>query len=178
MIQVGSLVTIMFMDTNGEWKLPDDPPEGTVIGMDADDCDGSDTINSLTIRWNDGRIETTPPEGEDALGTWEVKDCTPLLYANLYLHDREYGGPEEGGWWYNTYSPVSRDSSDWDTDPPTFGWFASADAAEKASEALEVWCRLENTTRRSPSSVLSEGHYCVRLEAWPAEPRPGRLYYC
>ena len=29
------------------------------------------------------------------------------LYVNTYEVDRVYGGPEEGGWWFNTYSPVA-----------------------------------------------------------------------
>jgi hypothetical protein len=24
-------------------------------------------------------------------------------WINVYAIEREYGGPEEGGWWYNTY---------------------------------------------------------------------------
>jgi hypothetical protein len=112
MIQVGSIVTTTRMNEEGEWIVPDDAIEGTVIGMDVEDRDGYDKIESLTIRWKDGRVETLKPEGEDDKGSWEVADATPLLYANLYLHDREYGGPEEGGWWYDTYSPVTRDSGD------------------------------------------------------------------
>lgn len=29
-----------------------------------------------------------------------------VKYANAYLTDRLYGGPEEGGWWYDTGEPV------------------------------------------------------------------------
>lgn len=28
----------------------------------------------------------------------------PRFYVNVYEHSREYGGPEEGGWWYDTGS--------------------------------------------------------------------------
>lgn len=179
MIQVGSIVMIARMDSEGAWNVPEGSIEGTVIGLEADDCDGRDTIESLTIRWSDGRVETCKPEGDDDTGGWEVYDATPTLYANLYLYDRAYGGSEEGGWFYDTYSPVSRDSGDWDTEPPAFGWFASVDEAYKASEALKAWCDIENRTRRSPSSVLSEGHYCVHTEEWPAEPMPARKpHYC
>lgn len=180
MIQIGSIVTIVRMNAEGEWAVPDGPiVEGTLIGLEADDCDGRDRIESLTIRWKDGRVEQTKPEGEDDQGAWEIADATPELYANLYLYDREYGGSEEGGWFFDTYSPISRDCGDWDNEPPTFGWFASVEEAEKAIEALKAWCEVENATRRSPSSVLSEGHYCVRLESWPAEYSPSqRPYYC
>ncbi len=26
-------------------------------------------------------------------------------YANIYELDRVYGGPEEGGWWFTTFTP-------------------------------------------------------------------------
>lgn len=29
-----------------------------------------------------------------------------ILYLNVYETDRSYGGPEEGGWWYNTGNPL------------------------------------------------------------------------
>lgn len=31
----------------------------------------------------------------------------PLLYLNVYLVTRHYGGPEEGGWWYNRGEAVA-----------------------------------------------------------------------
>lgn len=29
------------------------------------------------------------------------------MYVNVYEITREYGGPEEGGWWYTCYTPVT-----------------------------------------------------------------------
>jgi hypothetical protein len=44
---------------------------------------------------------------------------------------------------------------------------------------LNAWCEQENSKRRSPCSVLSEGHFVAWLEAWPAECVPSRKpYYC
>lgn len=31
----------------------------------------------------------------------------PYRYVTLYDRYRAYGGPEEGGWWYDVYSPVA-----------------------------------------------------------------------
>jgi predicted site-specific integrase-resolvase len=28
------------------------------------------------------------------------------VWFTLYLKEREYGGPEEGGWYYTTYTPI------------------------------------------------------------------------
>jgi len=30
-----------------------------------------------------------------------------MYYVNIYSTSQEYGGPEEGGWWYTHCSPVS-----------------------------------------------------------------------
>ena len=29
-----------------------------------------------------------------------------VFYLTAYIKDRVYGGPEEGGWWYDTYTPI------------------------------------------------------------------------
>ena len=76
----------------------------------------------------------------------------------------------------DTYAPAD---GDWNTDPPKHGLCESVPAATEAYQALQVWCDEENKTRRSPSSVASEGHFVVWLEAWPAEHSPARKpYYC
>jgi hypothetical protein len=125
------------------------------------------------VRWSDGRIEIFRP-GDEASDYWELGDVTPLCYANLYLWGRVYGGTEEGGWFYDTDSPVD---GEWDTEPPPFGHFPSPEAAEAAAEKLEAWCEAENANRRHPNSCLSEGHFRVKLEAWPAEFQPQRRPY-
>lgn len=30
----------------------------------------------------------------------------PISYVTVYAITRHYGGPEEGGWWYNAHTPV------------------------------------------------------------------------
>lgn len=175
-MRIGSVVQIGRRNEDYEYIPELGSALGTVIAIESEECDNHDRINSVTIRWQDGKVETLAPEGEDEKGDWELVDTTPLLYANLYIHDREYGGSEEGGWWYDTYSPAD---NDWNTEPPKHGLCESVDAAQEAHEALQKWCAEENKTRRSPSSVLSEGHFVVWLEAWPCEPMPARKpYYC
>ncbi len=176
-MRVGSLVTFVHLNGEGEWIVPDNAIGGTIIAIEEDcDRDGYETIGTITVRWKDGRVEQTKLEGEDETGSWEIADATPHLYANLYLHDRDYGGPEEGGWWYDTYTPAD---GDWDETPPRYGHFTSVEEAEKAMVELRAWCERENSNRRSPSSVASEGHFCARLESWPPEPMPARRpHYC
>ena len=175
-MRIGSTVQIGRRNENYEYSAVPGSPSGIVIGIDIQECDNHERVESVKIRWQDGRIETLEPEGDDDQGDWELVDTTPLLYANLYLYDRAYGGSEEGGWWYDTYTPAD---SDWNIEPTKHGLCESVDAAKAAYDALQAWCEEENKTRRSPHSVASEGHYVVWLEAWPAEHSPARKpYYC
>lgn len=175
-MRIGSIVHIGRCNENYEYSAVPGSPSGIVIGIDSQEHDNGEPIAEVDIRWQDGRIETLKPEGDDEQGDWVLVDTTPLLYANLYLYNRECGGSEEGGWWYDTYTPAD---GDWDTEPTKHGLCESVDVAEVAYEALREWCEEENKTRRNPHSVASEGHYVVWLEAWPAEYSPAcKPYYC
>lgn len=180
-MRVGSRVTIGRSNDEGSYSYvtPQEAKIGTVIELDHDcNGDGYEFVKSIVIRWDDGMIEKRELQGEDNLGDWEMLDVTPKCYANIYLHDRAYGGPEEGGWWYDTYAPIDGDA-DWDSSPPPHGHFPAPELAREAMRALAEWCNDQNSRRRSPSSMASEGHFCVRLESWPAEYTPKqRPHYC
>lgn len=105
------------------------------------------------VKFADGNSET--------VGLEDFEVVTPKIYVNIYLHDRQYGGPEEGGWWFDV----------WDVEE-VFRCRDEAHAKQvfelKTGEAVE-----DNKLRRSDvSSVISEGRYEVKLEAWPAERIP------
>lgn len=53
-----------------------------------------------TVPDDDGECDC-PPEDYVKPGT------ESLLYLNVYEVGRIYGGPEEGGWWYNHHEPVA-----------------------------------------------------------------------
>jgi hypothetical protein len=163
------------LQDDNTWDVPDGAISGTVIAIEMGcNRDGDDFLEAVTIRWANGRIEKSAVEGED----WELTDITPLCYANIYLHDRAYGGCEEGGWFFDTYSPIDGDS-DWDAEPPPHGHFESEEYASKAMDIISAWCKDQNSRRRSPSSMASEGHFVVMLESWPAEYSPARRpHYC
>jgi hypothetical protein len=44
---------------------------------------------------------------EDAERSCPVAGTKQVLYVNLYRVTRHYGGPEEGGWWYNAGEPLA-----------------------------------------------------------------------
>jgi hypothetical protein len=78
-------------------------------------------------------------------------------FVNVYLTDREYGGPEEGGWWFSTGEPVESHE-------------VSEDEADALADTLRQ--KYSNEGRRPVSSVLSEGEYCVSVEDHEARPWP------
>jgi len=51
-----------------------------------------------------GRLEEVKGYDCDYCGNW----CTErIFYVNAYEVTRNYGGPEEGGWWYNLHVPIA-----------------------------------------------------------------------
>ena len=101
------------------------------------------------------------------------------MVANYYVWvayvDQAYGGPEEGGWWYDVGVPVMRGEEDSPLD--VVQYFDNKDDANEAREALRDLVRVANEERHNPGSVLSSGDWLeVQLtehspKAWP-ETRP------
>lgn len=84
----------------------------------------------------------------------------------VYLVDKSYGGPEEGGWWFTHGEPVYEK----DLPLPLMFW-----SEEEALEVADQWrgqIDQLNVGRRSISSVLSEGEYRVVVLEGPARPWP------
>lgn len=145
-------------------------------------------------RWHVLRPEMLRPAAWSAMLTQNVKRCVPqpqlvkaedwedfqsdpvgldraALSVALYLVDRAYGGPEEGGWYYDCGLLLDADDAfealpnDW---KPTF--HNTWRRANKAREALQAKIEAAklNEGRRSISSVLSDGMYqaCI-VEGFP-----------
>lgn len=130
-----------------------------------DGCGDIDEFAKVTIRWLNGTI-SVHSESE----FWsDLCIITPKRFVNIYLRDRAYGGGEEGGWWYDTLEPQDESKE-----------FPTEEEAIKHLRAAEEEAIEENSNRRSNiGSVLSEGCYEVRLEAWPGEHYPKqRPRYC
>ncbi|MXX33247.1 MAG: hypothetical protein F4107_10845 [Gemmatimonadetes bacterium] len=93
---------------------------------------------------------------------FEIADGETVWFVNEYETDRQYGGPEEGGWWYDTGRFVR-----------CRGVFKDRDAAAALRDRIQTD---ELPKRRkglhSPSSMLSEGLWPVVL----MEDHPGRDY--
>lgn len=92
---------------------------------------------------------------------------SPIVFVNAYLVDRLYGGPEEGGWWYDSGAPLAS---------------VPVDRGDEA--AIEMW-RAKLTTMfsdragsRSRSSVIGGPDIEVYVEDHTAAYFPAeRPYY-
>lgn len=83
------------------------------------------------------------------------------MYINVYLIDRVYGGPEEGGWYFTAGECVR-------TIPVTCPRVANR-VRPRVERVLEDW----NRYRRSDiGSVLSEGKYVCSVDPYPGKNFP------
>jgi hypothetical protein len=94
--------------------------------------------------------------------------------VSIYMVDRAYGGPEEGGWWYNCGAPVL-----------ALGKFTRCfetyqEAMVYRDDLVVHQLPLLNKGRRPISSVLSEGRYDVVIDEdeYPTPFPKERPYYC
>lgn len=99
----------------------------------------------------------------------------PKAYsAAIYLVELRSGGPEEGGWWYDSGEP----SDDADHMVLTRIFKDREEAWEYANRVLTPVCEKENEHRMPKSSVISNGVYEVHVtEGYPTEFPEKRPHY-
>lgn len=83
-------------------------------------------------------------------------------------HGQNYGGPEEGGWYYGTSSPISPGGFDYDflnrfqlAEPVTYRKYEglSQDRMTRRIRKIEAVAKVMNQGRRKPWSVLSRADW-------------------
>jgi len=84
-------------------------------------------------------------------------DDPPWFACAIVMHDKSYGGPEEGGWYYDTYEPQIG------PDVPTPAVFKTRAEAEAWCDDQTLWCQGQNEARHPPSSTISDGHYATMI---------------
>ena len=117
-------------------------------------------------------LEQNPDEGDLSQQQFNeelqkaIDDMKPW-YVNLYVYDRAYGGPEEGGWWFDVYELQNTTR------------VASKEEAESLQKVIQLACNEQNDNRNSDvNSVLSEGMYVVMIENHKGFHKPQeRPYY-
>ena len=102
-----------------------------------------------------------------------AKQEAPFFMVSVYLVDRAYGGPEEGGWYYDTGEPVAEEGL-----PLPVVCSTRVEAAERVRIMQAELDRTVNEGRPSTGSVLSVGRYEAHIsrgypKAYPSE----RPYY-
>lgn len=134
---------VYFMPLRGDFgmkvRINRDKDEATIwfIGIDENNCQ---------IIFSDQERPPIP------------REC---YYVNVYLDDLGYGGPEEGGWYYDV------------SEVREINTVSTWDEAIKLKRELEEGL-FSNEGRPSIHSVLSRGQYRVMIEANPGESEPKR----
>ena len=90
-----------------------------------------------------------------------------MFSVSIHLVDQAYGGPEEGGWWYQYGSPDEGYSK-------FTRFFKTRDEAHKYGEKLDSMIAELNKNRPSISSVSSIGRYQWMIQddlphEWPKQ---------
>jgi len=85
-----------------------------------------------------------------------------MITVAVYMYDRAYGGPEEGGWWYDTYTPMHEEEEF----VHLLAHFPSTEEgeihAERWEQLAQKYLDKEYNEYRTPvSSVNSDGKYVV-----------------
>lgn len=128
----------------------------------------------------DTQLATCDPEyvGRecDEFDPCRYHDTRPQFFsAAIYTEDRYYGGPEEGGWWYNAGEPVLRDA-----ELAILARFFNTqeEAYAYGQKVLTPVCEKRNEGRRPISSMASNGQYTWHvLRGLPAEYPEERPHY-
>lgn len=85
----------------------------------------------------------------------------PRYYVNEYMVNQSYGGPEEGGWWYDVGTFVRCHAAT-----------QTLRAAQIARDTLEGYVAEENEGRYPLHSVLCSGVCRIYVEDYPGEDFP------
>jgi hypothetical protein len=92
----------------------------------------------------------------------EEDEEAPRFYSvAIYLVDKAWGGPEEGGWWYTFGIPSIEHVEQ-------TRLFQKLEEAQEYQKTLGLLTSSLNSTRRSINSVLSEGEFQACL--FPGNP--------
>ena len=95
----------------------------------------------------------------------QVEEGIPFYSVSIHLYDRAYGGPEEGGWWFDYGEP---DHGYWNFTR----LFDNQDDARAYANTLDGVIAELNQGRPEVSSMASEGRYGWFIQegyphAWP-----------
>ena len=85
-----------------------------------------------------------------------------MQYVNVYLVDQAYGGPEEGGWWYDYGVPY--------VSIPEY----CPGGLDAMLKQWQAWCEKKNKERPPYQNIKGIGEYHVSVEDEPARAWPSK----
>ena len=100
---------------------------------------------------------------------YPVVGCkAPQVTVAVYFVTRRFGGPEEGGWWYDAGEPSEAHAA------LTRGFDRWSEAESYRAHLCENVLPALNEGRRELSSVLSDGRFAVEIQEGQPRPFPDR----
>lgn len=94
----------------------------------------------------------------------EQQDQPKILYVNAYSVSRNYGGPEEGGWWYDSGEPLAS--------IPVKNDGAVETAIHEARTALQETLEWPKESRQGRFSINGGEDFEITVEEHFAKPYP------
>lgn len=138
--------------TNEGWRFVQLDGEPRSCG-----CDGT-LAEWLTDAWEQQTGELLPEGFQWRRVNKTTKVGTRTL--RLFYRMRDYGGPEEGGWYYDTVHTVRE-------------WVLPVANYQRHADRLERFCDAKNAGLPS-----WDGASRLRVATWEEEPRRERPHYC
>ena len=114
----------------------------------------AERIEAIKFGYAQARLGSTEAEVawiQDLLKIESAKEGP--YYVNLYDTNRQYGGPEEGGWWYDSGEFVE-----------CRGVFGSLERAEQAADSMEADIAQLREGLYPPGSMLCTGWPLLRVQ--------------
>ena len=93
-------------------------------------------------------------------------------YVNVYRANQLYGGPEEGGWWYDVGEAVSSEMVTEFFGTSTFS--NTEDVLGMTKYKWQSWCDRQNEGKPGIGSVNCDGWYLVKVQDHIAKNFPNR----
>ena len=96
-----------------------------------------------------------------------------MYSTTIYFTERRFGGPEEGGWYYDTYEPLDSEELA-ELKVSTLKTVTQAGGIKVGKLLFQPIVDKLNEGRRPLHSVLSDGVYTILTIEGPPHPMPDR----
>lgn len=134
--------------------------------QEQDRCERRSALEPLMQQYLDGLLTTREVLDECSIKARDTEcscpECSEGYWLNVYELGRHYGGPEEGGWWWDSGEPVREKCL----------WLGGASQDEAYDAADRLYAQLAKPEYRIGSVLYAGGEFAVRVERHPARAYP------